>query len=297
MKLFMIGLGRMGLGMSRRLSKRGHEVWGYDVSLETRERAKEHIRVLEGLEELKDQEEKIIWLMVPHEVVDEAINSLRPYLKTGNIIIDGGNSYYKDSQRRAKELKEIGVYFLDVGVSAGVYGEELGYCLMVGGERVALERVESLLKDLSFEGRGYAYLGQSGAGHFAKMVHNGIEYAFMQAIGEGFELLKESGFNYDLKEVARIYNTGSVIRSWLMELTQKVFEDFGDLEALEAYVEDTGEGRWTVEEAIKRAVPMPTIAEALFARFRSRQKNSFRDRLLAGLRYEFGRHQVKKKHE
>ena len=256
--------------MSRRLSKRGHEVWGYDVSLETRERAKEHIRVLEGLEELKDQEEKIIWLMVPHEVVDEAINSLRPYLKTGNIIIDGGNSYYKDSQRRAKELKEIGVYFLDVGVSGGVYGEELGYCLMVGGERVALERVESLLKDLSFEGRGYAYLGQSGAGHFAKMVHNGIEYAFMQAIGEGFELLKESGFNYDLKEVARIYNTGSVIRSWLMELTQKVFEDFGDLEALEAYVEDTGEGRWTVEEAIKRAVPMPTIAEALFARFRSR---------------------------
>jgi len=285
------------LGISSSLSPPPHEVWGYDVSLETRERAKEHIRVLEGLEELKDQEEKIIWLMVPHEVVDEAINSLRPYLKTGNIIIDGGNSYYKDSQRRAKELKEIGVYFLDVGVSGGVYGEELGYCLMVGGERVALERVESLLKDLSFEGRGYAYLGQSGAGHFAKMVHNGIEYAFMQAIGEGFELLKESGFNYDLKEVARIYNTGSVIRSWLMELTQKVFEDFGDLEALEAYVEDTGEGRWTVEEAIKRAVPMPTIAEALFARFRSRQKNSFRDRLLAGLRYEFGRHQVKKKHE
>ncbi|QWK13520.1 MAG: decarboxylating 6-phosphogluconate dehydrogenase [Aquificota bacterium] len=297
MKLFMIGLGRMGLGMSRRLSKKGHEVFGYDVSVEARERAKEYIRVLEGLEELKEQGEKVLWLMVPHGVVDEAINSLRPYLKEGDILVDGGNSHYRDSQRRAKELKEIGVYFLDVGVSGGVYGEELGYCLMVGGERVAFERVESLLKDLSFEGRGYAYLGQSGAGHFAKMVHNGIEYAFMQAIGEGFELLKESGFNYDLKEVARIYNTGSVIRSWLMELTQKVFEDFGDLEALEAYVEDTGEGRWTVEEAIKRAVPMPTIAEALFARFRSRQKNSFRDRLLAGLRYEFGRHQVKKKHE
>lgn len=293
----MIGLGRMGLGMSRRLSKKGHEVFGYDVSVEARERAKEYIRVLEGLEELKEQGEKVLWLMVPHGVVDEAINSLRPYLKEGDILVDGGNSHYRDSQRRAKELKEIGVYFLDVGVSGGVYGEELGYCLMVGGERVAFERVESLLKDLSFEGRGYAYLGQSGAGHFAKMVHNGIEYAFMQAIGEGFELLKESGFNYDLKEVARIYNTGSVIRSWLMELTQKVFEDFGDLEALEAYVEDTGEGRWTVEEAIKRAVPMPTIAEALFARFRSRQKNSFRDRLLAGLRYEFGRHQVKKKHE
>ncbi|MFN3947809.1 MAG: phosphogluconate dehydrogenase (NAD(+)-dependent, decarboxylating), partial [Aquificaceae bacterium] len=264
---------------------------------QARERAKEYIRVIESLEELNQQEEKVLWLMVPYQAVDGVIESLKPYLREGDMVVDGGNSPYRDSQRRAELLKTFGVYFLDVGVSGGVYGEEGGYCLMVGGERLAFEKIEPFLKDLSYEGKGYAYLGPSGAGHFAKMVHNGIEYAFMQAIGEGFELLKESGFNYDLKEVARIYNTGSVIRSWLMELTQKVFEDFGDLEDLQAYVEDTGEGRWTVEEAIKRSVPVPTIAEALFARFRSRQKNSFRDRLLAGLRYEFGRHQVKKKHE
>ncbi len=293
----MIGLGRMGLGMSKRLSSKGQEVFGYDADEQARERAKEYIKVVESLEELKGQEEKVLWLMVPHRGVDEVIEALKPYLREGDIVVDGGNSPYGDSQRRAELLKTFGVYFLDVGVSGGVYGEELGYCLMVGGERLAFERIEPLLKDLSYEGKGYAYLGPSGAGHFAKMVHNGIEYASMQAIGEGFELLKESGFNYDLKEVARIYNTGSVIRSWLMELTQRVFEDFGDLEDLQAYVEDTGEGRWTVEEAIKRSVPVPTIAEALFARFRSRQKNSFRDRLLAGLRYEFGRHQLKKRHE
>ncbi|MCS6998499.1 MAG: decarboxylating 6-phosphogluconate dehydrogenase [Aquificaceae bacterium] len=294
MKLFMIGLGRMGLGMSRRLAKKGHQVVGYDADPQARERAKAQLMVIENLVALGEEAQKVLWLMVPHVVVDEVLQSLEPYLREGDVVIDGGNSYYKDSQRRAESLRGMGVYFLDAGVSGGVYGEELGYCLMVGGERSAFERVEELFKDLSYEGVGYAHLGPSGAGHFAKMVHNGIEYAFMQAIGEGFELLKESGFGYDLKEVARIYNTGSVIRSWLMELTQRVFEDFGGLESLKPYVEDTGEGRWTVEEAINRAVPVPTIAEALFARFRSRQENSFRDRLLAGLRYEFGRHEVKR---
>ena len=294
MKLYMIGLGRMGLGMSKRLASKGHAVIGYDANPQARESSRAFIQVIEDLKLLQGEEEKVIWLMVPHHAVDDAIHSLKPYLIPGDILIDGGNSYYKESQRRAEYLKSLNVFFLDVGVSGGVYGEELGYCLMVGGERSAFERVEHILRDLSYEGVGYAYLGPSGAGHFAKMVHNGIEYAFMQAIGEGFELLKESGFNYDLKEVARIYNTGSVIRGWLMELTQKVFEDFGNLEALKPYVEDTGEGRWTVEEAIKRAVPVPTIAEALFARFRSRQEKSFRDRLLAGLRYEFGRHEVKR---
>jgi len=295
MNIFMIGLGRMGLGMSRRLLSKGHKVAGYDANPEARERARAYMEVLESLEGLRGQ--KLVWLMVPHEVVDKVLEDIKPHLQEGDIVVDGGNSFYKDSQRRAEALKDMGVYFLDVGVSGGVYGEELGYCLMVGGDRSAFERIEPILRDLSYEGRGYAYLGSSGAGHFAKMVHNGIEYAFMQAIGEGFELLKESGFEYDLREVARIYNTGSVIRSWLMELTQKVFEDFGDLQELKPYVEDTGEGRWTVEEAIKRAVPVPTIAEALFARFRSRQDNSFRDRLLAGLRFEFGRHKVKKKDE
>ena len=296
MRIFVLGLGRMGLGISKRLLSKGHEPIGYDKNQEAKERAKNYIRVIEDFEEMGEGQ-KILWLMVPHYAVDSLIEELKPYLKDGDIVIDGGNSYYRDSQRRGEALKSLGVYFLDVGVSGGVYGEEMGYCLMVGGERKAFERVEPILRDLSYDGKGYAYLGPLGAGHFAKMVHNGIEYAFMQAIGEGFELLRESSFDYDLKEVARIYNSGSVIRGWLMELTQKVFEDFGNLEDLEAYVEDTGEGRWTVEEAIKRAIPVPTIAEALFARFRSRQKNSFRDRLLAGLRYQFGRHEIKRKNE
>lgn len=297
MKLYMIGLGRMGSGMARRLLSKGHRVVGYDADAEARRRAKAYMEVLEDLSEIERERNKLLWLMVPHHVVDSVLETLRPYLREGDVVVDGGNSHYRDSQRRYEELKAIGVSFLDVGVSGGVYGEEIGYCLMVGGDRHAFEKLEPIFRDLSYEGRGYAYLGPAGAGHFAKMVHNGIEYAFMQAIGEGFELLRESGFGYDLKEVARLYNTGSVIRGWLMELTQKVFEDFKDLEELSPYVEDTGEGRWTVEEAIKRAVPVPTIAEALFARFRSRQENSFRDRLLAGLRYQFGRHKVRKRFE
>ncbi len=295
MKLCMIGLGKMGSGMARRLLSFGYSIVGYDP------RAGEgSIPTLSSLEQIRDffgNERKVVWLMVPHEAVDSVIDGLANYLSTDDIVIDGGNSYYVDSQRRYERLKSLGVHFMDVGVSGGVWGETQGYCLMIGGDREAFEYVEAIFRDLSVEGRGYAYLGSSGAGHFAKMVHNGIEYAMMEAIAEGFELLKESGFNYDLKEVAKLYNKGSVIRSWLMELTQKVFEDFGNLENLKGYVEDTGEGRWTVLEAIKRGVPLPAIAESLFVRFRSRQENSFRDRLLAGLRYEFGRHEVKKKDE
>jgi len=300
MKVFLVGLGRMGGGILRRLKGKGYSVGGYDPSKEARESFKGVAFVPETLSEVLDffqGDRKVFWLMVPHEVVDSAIDSLLPYLSERDVVIDGGNSYYKDSQRRYEFLKGKGIHFLDVGVSGGVFGEELGYCLMIGGDREVFEELEGLFRDLSYDRKGYAYLGVSGAGHFAKMVHNGIEYAIMEAIGEGFELLKESGFNYDLKEVARIYNTGSVIRGWLMELTQKVFEEFGNLEELKAYVEDTGEGRWTLKEAIERGVPVPTIADALFMRFRSRQENSFRDRLLAGLRYQFGRHKVRKKDE
>ncbi len=295
MKLCMIGLGRMGSGITGRLLSFGYSVVGYDPKVK-----ESSIPTLSSLEQIRDffvGERKVVWLMVPHEAVDSVINNLAHYLSENDILIDGGNSYYLDSQRRYERLKSLGVHFMDVGVSGGVWGETQGYCLMIGGDREAFEYVEPIFKDLSVEGRGYAYLGSSGAGHFAKMVHNGIEYAMMEAIAEGFELLKESGFNYDLKEVARLYNKGSVIRSWLMELTQRVFEDFGNLDNLKGYVEDTGEGRWTVLEAIKRGVPLPAIAESLFVRFRSRQENSFRDRLLAGLRYEFGRHEVKKKDE
>jgi len=295
-KIFIVGLGRMGQGIGRRLVRFGHKVGGFDVNQKSREEASGYFSVFDSLSYVKEffEGRKVVWLMVPHGVVDEAIKEIVPYLDKEDILIDGGNSYYKDSQRRYEELKSKGIYFLDVGVSGGVYGEELGYCLMVGGDKDAFEFVEPMLKDLSYGGRGYAYLGPSGAGHFAKMVHNGIEYAIMEAIGEGFELLKESGFNYDLKEVARIYNTGSVIRSWLMELVQKSFEEFGELENIKPYVEDTGEGRWTTLEAVDLGVPVPVIALSLFMRFRSRQENSFRDRLLAVLRYQFGRHSIKK---
>lgn len=300
MKLLVVGLGRMGGGILRRLKSKGYELAGYDSDPRAREVFKDKVFLFEDLSQLGiffGSQRKIIWLMVPHQVVDKVLEDLIPLLSGGDIVVDGGNSYYRDSQRRYTKLKEIGVSFLDVGVSGGIYGEEFGYCLMIGGERKAYELLEDLFRDLSYNAEGYAYLGNSGAGHFAKMVHNGIEYAFMQAIGEGFELLKESEFGYDLKEVARIYNTGSVIRSWLMELTKKVFEEFGDLKKLEAYVEDTGEGRWALLEALQRAVPMPALASALFMRFRSRQENSFRDRLLAGLRYQFGRHSLKRKNE
>ncbi len=295
-EVFFVGLGRMGKGLGRRLAQRGHKVGGYDLNEENRKDASQHFLTFDSLSKLREffEGKRVVWLMVPHDAVDFALRELEGLLEEGDIVIDGGNSYYKDSQRRYKRLKERGIEFLDVGVSGGVYGEELGYCLMVGGDKGAFDFVEPILKDLSYQGEGYAYLGCSGAGHFAKMVHNGIEYAMMEAIGEGFELLKESPFDYDLREVARIYNTGSVIRSWLMELTQRSFEEFGALENIKPYVEDTGEGRWTTLEAVDFGVPVPVIALSLFMRFRSRQENSFRDRLLAVLRYQFGRHSVKK---
>lgn len=295
-EIFFVGLGRMGKGLGKRLAQREHKVGGYDPEEENRKIASQHFLTFDSLSKVKDffEGRRVVWIMVPHSAVDDVLRQLEDLLEEGDIVIDGGNSHYKESQRRYENLKAKGIHFLDVGVSGGVYGEELGYCLMVGGDKPAFDFVEPILKDLSYQGEGYAYLGRSGAGHFAKMVHNGIEYAMMQAIGEGFELLKESGFDYDLKEVARIYNTGSVIRSWLMELTQRSFEEFGTLEDIKPYVEDTGEGRWTTLSAVELGVPVPVIALSLFMRFRSRQENSFRDRLLAVLRYQFGRHDIKK---
>ncbi len=294
----ILGLGRMGSGIGRRLKRKGWRVLGYDPSKEAREKAKESgIETFEEIEFLCGEfsEEKLLWIMVPHTEVDKVIEALKPSLVEGDILIDGGNSYYRDSMRRAEELKKMGVSFLDVGVSGGVWGEEEGYCLMIGGEEETFKKVEGLFRDLAYGGDGYAYLGRSGAGHFVKMVHNGIEYGIMEAIAEGFELMKESDFDLDLKEVARLFNRGSVIRSWLMELTERAFEDFGDLEEIEPYVEDSGEGRWTVKTAVDLGVPLWAIGSSLFVRFRSRQPSPFRDKLLSALRFEFGRHPVKKR--
>ncbi len=300
-EVLIFGLGRMGSGIGRRLLKNGFTVFGYDKDEAIKEKAKKDgIKTLNNIGEIENiftQERKVIWLMVPATVVDSVIDEIEGFLKEGDIVIDGGNSYFRDSMVRYKRLKSKGVGFLDIGVSGGVWGEKEGYCMMIGGDREDFEYIEPVLKALAPKGTGYGYLGKSGAGHFVKMVHNGIEYAMMEAIAEGFELMKESEFDLDLKEVARIYNNGSVIRSWLMELVEKAFEDFGNLDEIKGYVEDTGEGRWTVIEAINSAVPVPNIADSLFMRFRSRQKDSFRDKLLAALRFEFGGHAVKKDEE
>ena len=294
----IIGLGRMGLGIGRRLKKKGWDVYGYDPSEEALRKAEDSgIDACDDLDFLcgSFSDRKLLWIMVPHNVVDRVIGELKGSLVEGDIVIDGGNSYFKDSVRRFNELSSMGVHFLDVGVSGGVWGEEQGYCLMIGGEKEVFEDIEDLFRDLAYEGDGYGYVGRAGAGHFVKMVHNGIEYGMMQAIAEGFELMKESDYDLDLEEVARIYTRGSVIRSWLMELTHLSFRDFGDLSDLEAFVQDSGEGRWTVQTAIELGVPVWVIADSLFNRFSSRQSSPFRDRLLSALRYEFGRHEVKKK--
>ncbi len=294
----IIGLGRMGLGISSRLKKKGWKVIGYDVNREKRERAeKESISTAGSPKDLCESfsNRKLIWIMVHAGVVEETIDSLKPFLSEGDILIDGGNSYFRDSIRRYEELKKLGVRFLDVGVSGGIWGEEQGYCLMIGGDKETFEEVEELFKDLAYEENGYGYMGKAGSGHFVKMVHNGIEYGMMQAIAEGFEFMKESEFGLDLKEVAKLYAKGSVIRSWLMELTYKAFQDFKDLEDIEPYVGDSGEGRWMVIEAVNMGVPLWVIADSLFNRFSSRQRESFRDKLLSALRYEFGRHRVIRK--
>ena len=298
MRFLLVGLGRMGRAIAKRLKAKNFELWGYSATKETRERASKElgIKTIEGYEELKNwKENKVVWIMVPHTAVEEVLNNVKPYLKAGDIVVDGGNSYYRESQRRYEELKSLGVSFLDVGVSGGVLGERDGFSLMIGGDYESFKRIEHIFKALAYEGKGYAYLGSSGAGHFAKMVHNGIEYGIMEAIAEGFELLKNSEFNYDLKEVARVYSEGSIIRSFLIELLVRAFEEFGELEEIEGFVEESGEGRWFVEEAIRRGVSVPVIAQSLFERFESKSKELFRNKVLAVLRYEFGRHPFKRK--
>ena len=294
----IIGLGRMGRGIAARLLKKGWKVMGFDIDRKARGLAeKGGVETYEEPDFLMGDFEgkRIIWIMVPHTFVDSVLAKIKNNLVEGDIVIDGGNSYYKESVRRFNELSKIGVGFLDVGVSGGVWGEKDGYCLMVGGEEKVFRNIEHLFKDLAYDGKGYGYVGRAGAGHFVKMVHNGIEYGMMEAIAEGFELMKESDYELNLEEIARLYTKGSVIRSWLIELTYKALKDFGDLSELEPYVQDSGEGRWTVQTAIESGVPLWIIANSLFTRFDSRLRNSFRNKLLAAMRHEFGGHEIKKK--
>ncbi|MCA9588168.1 MAG: decarboxylating 6-phosphogluconate dehydrogenase [Myxococcales bacterium] len=297
MQIAIVGLGKMGGNMVKRLLGGKHDVVAYD-----RDPAVVASLVKEGAtgaSSLADLVSKLsgpraVWVMVPAGDPTEAtIKELSTLLSADDIVIDGGNSNFHDSVRRAASLAEKKIRFLDAGTSGGVWGLEVGYCLMVGGDKSAYEHVLPALTTLAPKD-GLGYFGKAGAGHFCKMVHNGVEYAMMQSYAEGFELLKASEFGYDLRAVTSVWNHGSVIRSWLLELAERAFNKDPELKELKAWVNDSGEGRWTVNEAVAHAVPAPTIAAALFARFTSRQDNSFAMRVLAALRNEFGGHAVKK---
>jgi 6-phosphogluconate dehydrogenase len=292
----MVGLGRMGGNMSVRLLRGGHEVVAFDPSAEAVAAASTAGATgASSLAELVAALEppRVVWLMVPAgEVTESTVRELGGLLSNGDVVVDGGNSFYKDSIRRGEQLAAEGIRFLDCGTSGGVWGLANGYCLMVGGDDDAVRVVEPAFVALAPEG-GYAHVGAPGAGHFTKMVHNGIEYGLLAAYGEGFEILERSPFELDLERIAGIWRYGSVVRSWLLELLHDALEKDPRLESIKAWVADSGEGRWTVQAAIDEDVPAPVTALALFARFASRQDESFSAKVIAALRNEFGGHAVK----
>ena len=298
MEVGFIGLGRMGLAMVERLAKRRHRVVAYDQDAEKVKAARRKgARPANSLGGVLNQLRKprVVWLMVPAGApVAAVLRNLDAHLEAGDIVIDGGNSFYRDSMERAATLKEQDIHFLDVGTSGGIWGLKMGYCLMIGGDTKAFKRAQPLFKTLAPKD-GYAHVGPSGAGHFTKMVHNAIEYGMLEAYGEGFELMHQSEFGLDLHQLARLWNQGSVVRSWLLELTEAALARDPKLDKIHGYVEDSGEGRWSITDSVERGVPMPAIALSLYARFRSRQKESFSAKVIAALRQQFGGHAVKPK--
>ena len=298
MQLAMIGLGRMGGNMVQRLLQGGHEVVVFDRSAEA---VAAHVGFgAHGAKDLADlcgrlRTPRVVWIMVPAgAAVESTIEQLVPGLSKGDVIIDGGNSNFRDSIRRAAALKERGLEFIDAGTSGGIWGLTVGYCLMIGASPEAFQRCEPIFRTLA-PPDGYAHVGPPGSGHYVKMIHNGIEYGMLQAYAEGYEILHASkNFKLDLHKIAAVWNQGSVVRSWLNELAERAFEKDSDLSDLRGYVEDSGEGRWTVQEAIDLDVPAPVITLSLLTRLRSRQTDSFSAKVIAALRNEFGGHAVKK---
>ncbi len=296
MRIAMVGLGKMGANMTERLLGAGHEVVAYDLSPAARKAAgAKGAVVADDLDHLATVLEppRAAWVMVPAgEPTDSTIGALAQRFEAGDVIVDGGNSNYKEAKATAERLSEKGIGFVDAGTSGGVWGLTEGYCLMVGGTKESVAVVEPALRSLAPEG-GYAHVGPVGAGHFVKMVHNGIEYGLMQAYAEGFEIMGAADeFDLDLHEIASIWRYGSVVRSWLLELTERALRPGSGFEDIKGAVTDSGEGRWTVEEAIARAVPAPAISAALYTRFASREQDSFANKLLAALRNQFGGHAV-----
>jgi 6-phosphogluconate dehydrogenase len=296
MEIGMIGLGRMGAGMTQRLLNGGHRVVVTDLNADAvAASAKAGAVPATSLQDVvsKLAAPRALWMMVPSgDPVQSTIEQLAPHLQKGDIIIDGGNSNYHDSMRRAKELEAKSIEYVDAGTSGGIWGLEVGFCLMVGATDRAFGIIEPALKTLAPE-NGYAHVGPSGAGHFTKMVHNGIEYGMMAAYGEGFELLERSRFDINLHQVAALWEQGSVVRSWILSLAAHALERDPRLDHIKGYVEDSGEGRWTVQEAIDQSTPLPIITLSLMRRFASRQDESFSAKLQAALRNEFGGHAVR----
>jgi 6-phosphogluconate dehydrogenase len=297
-ELGFIGLGRMGANMVERLLLGGHKVVAYNRTAEKTKAIME--KGAAGAFSLKELVEKvkaprIIWVMVPNGAPTQAmIDELAPLMSKGDIIVDGGNSRYTDSIRRFNELKAKGLHFMDAGTSGGIWGLKVGYCLMVGGEKEDFARLEPAVKTLAPQD-GYLHAGPAGAGHFVKMVHNGIEYGMMQAYAEGFEILKAAPYQLDLGKISHLWNQGSVVRSWLLELAERAFSDDPNLDAIRGYVEDSGEGRWTIQQAIDTDVAAPVITLSLYQRFMSRKDDTFAGKVLAAMRQQFGGHAVKSK--
>jgi 6-phosphogluconate dehydrogenase len=297
-KLGMVGLGKMGYNLVLNLMENGHEVVANDINEEAMQKIKaEGAEIAADYQAMADMlpKPRVIWLMIPAgDLIDQVIEKFTPYLEEGDILIDGGNSNYKDTLKRAEKLSAAGIHFMDVGTSGGMEGARHGACTMIGGDAEVFAHVEPIFKDISIE-KGYLYTGKVGSGHFLKMVHNGIEYGMMQAIAEGFEILEKSQFDYDYKEVSRVWNHGSVIRSWLMELMENAFSKEPKLESIKGVMHSSGEGKWTVETALDLQTAAPVIALSLMMRYRSLEDDTFTGKVVAALRNEFGGHAVEKK--
>ncbi len=297
MKLGMIGLGKMGYNLVLNLMENGHEVVANDINEEAMQKIKgEGAEIAADYQAMVDMlpKPRVIWLMIPAgDLIDQVIEKFTPILEEGDILIDGGNSNYKDTIRRAEKLSAARIHYMDVGTSGGMEGARDGACTMIGGDSEVFAHVEAVFKDISIE-KGYLYTGKVGSGHFLKMVHNGIEYGMMQAIAEGFEILEKSPFDYDYQEVSRVWNHGSVIRSWLMELMENAFSKEPKLENIKGVMHSSGEGKWTVETALDLQTAAPVIALSLMMRYRSLEDDTFTGKVVAALRNEFGGHAVEK---
>ncbi|MDN6625952.1 MAG: decarboxylating 6-phosphogluconate dehydrogenase [Pisciglobus halotolerans] len=297
MKIGLIGLGKMGLQLALNSKSKGHDVIGYDITMEARKEAeKGKIETVDSLEQLIDQlpERKVVWVMVPAgEPLEKTLEKIAPLLNQADILIDGGNSNFKDSIRHAELLGKRGIHFMDLGTSGGTSGARNGACMMVGGEEEAFRVIEPLIQDICVED-GYLYTGKPGSGHFLKMVHNSIEYGMLQAMGEGFELVEKGYFDYNSRDVAKVWSNGSVIRGWLMELAEEAFKKNGKLNEIKGTMQASGEGQWTVETGLDLKIPTPVIALSLMMRYRSLQEDTYAGKVVSALRNEFGGHKLGK---